>query len=128
MCNGFADFAMARDRRGRIRIAALQGETAEAMGAAREAPPARDAGEGVSDPLRSMLWWEGGRWYRKSDAALRAIASLDGPWKLARALLWAPRSVRDAAYDFVARNRYRWFGKRAACRMPKPAERARFLP
>lgn len=126
LCNGFADFVMARDRRGRFRLAALQGETAAAMGAMEAQPSAPAAGD--SDPLRSLLLRERGRWYRKSDAALRVIAGLDGAWKLARPLLWIPRILRDTVYDFIARNRYRWFGKRAACRMPTPAERARFLP
>lgn len=128
MCNGFADFVMAQDRRGRIRIAALQGETAAAMGASEAAPPPRKAAGDGPDPLRSVLLRESGRWYRKSDAALRAIAGLGGPWVCARALLVVPRIIRDTVYDHVARNRYRWFGEREACRMPSPAERGRFLP
>jgi predicted DCC family thiol-disulfide oxidoreductase YuxK len=74
------------------------------------------------------LLWDRGRWYRRSDAALRAIVGLGGPWGLARPLFLVPRILRDTVYDFIARNRYRWFGKREACRMPSPAERDRFLP
>jgi predicted DCC family thiol-disulfide oxidoreductase YuxK len=127
LCNGFVDFVMARDRRGRFRVAALQGETAAAMGA-MEAQPGHSSAAGDSDPMRSILLRDGGRWYRKSDAALRVVAGLDGAWKLTRPLLWIPRNLRDTAYDFIARNRYRWFGKREACRMPTPSERERFLP
>jgi predicted DCC family thiol-disulfide oxidoreductase YuxK len=128
LCNGFVDYVMARDRRGYYRIAALQGETAAAMGAMAAQPPARLVAEGSSDPLRSLLLWDDGRWFRKSDAALRVAAGLGGAWRLAGVLLWVPRVVRDAVYDFIARNRYRWFGKREACRMPTQAERERFLP
>jgi predicted DCC family thiol-disulfide oxidoreductase YuxK len=128
LCNGFADFVMARDGHGRFRIAALQGETAQAMGAMAAMPPAPATAQGESDPLRSFLLWDGGSWYRRSDAALRVIAGLGGPWRLAWALLWIPRILRDTVYDFIARNRYRWFGKREACRFPAPSERDRFLP
>lgn len=128
LCNGFADFVMARDRRGRFRIAALQGGTAAAMGAMDAQPAGREPAEGAADPMRSMLLWREGRWYRKSDAALRIIGGLGGAWALAFPLLLVPRILRDTVYDFVARNRYRWFGKRDACRMPAPAERGRFLP
>jgi predicted DCC family thiol-disulfide oxidoreductase YuxK len=127
LCNGFADFVMARDRRKRFRIAALQGETAAAMGARARQPAASDPA-GDADPLKTLLLWERGRWYRKSDAALRVLGGLGGAWPLARALLCVPRIMRDTVYDFVARNRYRWFGRREACRMPAPGERGRFLP
>jgi len=52
-----------------------------------------------------------------------------GRWAgLARAARRVPRLLRDALYDFVARHRFRWFGRLDACRIPTPAERARFLP
>ncbi|HKP95354.1 MAG TPA: thiol-disulfide oxidoreductase DCC family protein [Fibrobacteria bacterium] len=129
LCNGFVDFALARDRRGRYRFAALQGETAASLRESGGAPPASPVTYGPdADPLRSMLLWENGVLHRKSDAALRVLGGLGGPWALARLLLAVPRFLRDAVYDFVARNRYRWFGKRETCRMPSPAERKRFLP
>jgi len=128
LCNGFIDFVMTRDGRGRFRIAALQGETAVAMRAMEAQPPGPPPAAGDSDPLRSFLLWDRGRWFRKSDAALRVIAGLGGVWRIAGLWLWIPRVLRDTVYDFVARNRYRWFGKREACRMPTPSERERFLP
>jgi predicted DCC family thiol-disulfide oxidoreductase YuxK len=128
LCNGFADFVMARDGKARFRIAALQGETARAMAVMSAMPAAPEPAEGDSDPLRSFLLWDGGRWYRRSDAALRVIVGLGGLWRLFRPLFLIPRSLRDTVYDSIARNRYRWFGKREACRMPAPAERDRFLP
>ena len=128
LCNGFADFVLARDRGGRFRIAALQGETAAKLGAAEAQPAARGPGGGEADAWRSLLLWEDGRWHRKSDAALRVMAGLGGAWRLAMLLRAVPPLLRDAVYDFIARNRYRWFGKREACRMPAPGERARFLP
>ncbi len=81
-----------------------------------------------ADPLRSMLLWDGQGVHHKSEAALRSLEGLGGPWKLLRPLRFIPVFVRDAVYDFVAKNRYRWFGKRETCRLPTPEERDRFLP
>jgi predicted DCC family thiol-disulfide oxidoreductase YuxK len=53
--------------------------------------------------------------------------ALGWPWRALGVLLVLPRPLRDAAYDFVARRRYRWYGRRESCRMPTPALRARFL-
>ena len=127
LCNGFADFVMARDGKARFRLASLQGETARAMGAGK-APARPAAAESGSDRFETVLLWEGGRWHRRSDAALRVIVGLGGVWRMAWPLFLIPRNLRDTVYDFIAANRYRWFGKRETCRLPAPAERARFLP
>jgi predicted DCC family thiol-disulfide oxidoreductase YuxK len=63
----------------------------------------------------------------RSEAALRTVAALGGGWRLVALARVVPRAVRDAAYDVVARSRHRWFGRRVACRVPSPAERARFV-
>jgi predicted DCC family thiol-disulfide oxidoreductase YuxK len=128
LCNGFADFVKAHDRKARFRLASLQGETARAMGAAEALSHGPSRAEGGSGRFETVLLWEGGRWYRRSDAALRAMAGLDGAWALSRSLLLIPRFLRDAVYVVIARNRYRWFGKREACRVPAPWEGDRFLP
>lgn len=65
--------------------------------------------------------------YVKSDAAIRVARYLRGGWKLLAFLKLAPRPVRDWAYDVIARNRYRWFGRRDACMVPTPEVRARFI-
>ena len=147
VCNGFVDFVMARDRRAVFRFAALQGETAS--GLLREGVPPSESGAVSSGGfpgavaygqfgqasqadagnwMRSMLLRDKDGLHRKSDAALRVLAGLGGPWRWATWLRIIPRPLRDAAYDLIARNRYRWFGKRDTCRMPAPEERERFLP
>jgi len=65
--------------------------------------------------------------YTRSDAALRIARRLRGPWRLLTALRIVPRPLRDFVYDLVARNRYRWFGRRETCMVPTPELRARFL-
>jgi predicted DCC family thiol-disulfide oxidoreductase YuxK len=122
LCNGFVDFALARDHRRVFLFAPLQGETAAAR-VPEDAVPYDAPG----DP-RSLVLWKDGAAHRKSEAVLGVLAGLGGVWSSAGLLRMIPRVFRDAAYDFVASRRYRWFGRRAACRMPAPGERERFLP
>lgn len=65
--------------------------------------------------------------YFKSSAALQIAKKLDGYWKLIHVLSIIPLPVRDMIYDFIARNRYKWFGSRTSCRIPKEEEKERFL-
>lgn len=67
------------------------------------------------------------RAYVKSDAVVRIAAYLRGRWKLLALLRVIPRPLRDWAYDLIARNRYRWFGRRDACMVPGPELKARFI-
>jgi predicted DCC family thiol-disulfide oxidoreductase YuxK len=53
---------------------------------------------------------------------------LGGVWRVVAWLRFMPRVLRDGTYRVIARNRYRWFGKRETCRVPTAEERARFLP
>ncbi|HEX6913677.1 MAG TPA: DCC1-like thiol-disulfide oxidoreductase family protein, partial [Chitinophagaceae bacterium] len=63
----------------------------------------------------------------KSDASLQLTSILGGPWKLTGVFRIFPRVIRNAVYDFVARNRYRWFGKKESCMVPAPELRSLFL-
>jgi len=116
LCNGFVDFVLARDRARRFRFAPLQGTRARA----------RFGDPGDVDPA-TILLEEGDQVFERSTAALRIIAALGGVWRLAGLLRLVPRFIRDAVYDWIARNRYGWFGKRDTCRLPSPEERSVFL-
>lgn len=65
--------------------------------------------------MNSILLVENGQIHEKSDAVLKIASGLRFPWNLAAAFRILPRKVRDSIYDFVARNRYRWFGKKDSC-------------
>lgn len=67
-----------------------------------------------------------GRFWFKSDAALTVLSQLPGT-RWVRILKIVPRWIRDPAYDLIARNRYRLFGRSDVCMVPSPADRARFL-
>lgn len=118
LCNWAVNFVIARDRLARVRFAPLQGETA-----------ARQIGMTPDQPLNSMVLLDADGQHRRSDAAWRLLMILGGVWKLMGwCLRIIPRPVRNFGYDFMARHRYRWFGKKESCRLPTPEERARFLP
>jgi predicted DCC family thiol-disulfide oxidoreductase YuxK len=65
--------------------------------------------------------------YLKSSAALQLIQHLPWYWQWARLLWVVPRPIRDGVYNWIARNRYKWFGKKDACMIPTPEVRSRFL-
>lgn len=75
----------------------------------------------------SVYLVEDGRLYQRSTAVLLIARRMGPPWSAAVLLLAVPRFVRDGIYAFIARNRYRWFGRREACRLAAPGEAERFL-
>jgi predicted DCC family thiol-disulfide oxidoreductase YuxK len=70
---------------------------------------------------------EGDKMYRKSTAALKVARQLVGIWKLLYAFMIIPPFIRDAVYSVIAKNRYKWFGKREACMIPTSELKERFL-
>ena len=118
LCSGAVRFVIPRDPRGRFRFASLQ-----------SAPGQRILAEQGIDRrgLDSIILIEDGRWYAESDAILRTARLLGGPWRLAVVFRVIPRPLRDRLYRLVARNRYRWFGRKEACWLPTPELRTRFL-
>ncbi len=70
---------------------------------------------------------EGGKHYEKSTAVLRIARQLSPPWPVFYALKIIPVGLRDALYDWIAANRYKWFGKRTQCLLDLPLHKERFL-
>ncbi len=120
LCNGAVQFLVDRDPRARLRFASLQ----SARGAELLTAHGRAVPEGDPD---TIVLIEDGVAYERSSAALRIARHLGGVWRLAYAFIVVPRPLRDLVYRFVAKNRYRWFGKTDECRVPTPELRARFL-
>ena len=77
--------------------------------------------------LDSIVLIENGNVYIKSSAALRIAKKMSNLWPLFFALLIIPRFMRDGVYDFIAKNRYKWFGKKEQCMIPTPGLREKFL-
>lgn len=117
LCNGAVNFLIDRDPEAHLRFAALQSEAGLAL----------LADTGLKDNLDTFVLVEGARVSERSTAALRVLRYLPWYWQPLRAFWLVPRPLRDAVYRWVARNRYRWFGKKEACRMPTAALKSRFL-
>lgn len=117
LCNAAVDRMLKWDHRAVLSFAPLQGSTAS-----RLLSPTQ-----VQDFNTFILLDKEGMHVR-SDAAIRAIVHIGGAWRVARVLRAVPAFLTDRVYAWVSRNRYRWFGKRDACRLPTPQERERFLP
>lgn len=117
-CNASINFVIERDKTGYFKFAPLQSEIGEELTARH----GLDTGE-----TDSVILVEDGKAYTHSEAALRIARHLNGIWSWAYSLRIIPRSIRDLAYKFIARHRYRLFGRRDACMMPTPEVRARFL-
>ncbi len=112
VCNGWADFLLRFDKRDIFRFAALQSEVGARLA------------NGVEG---SIVLVDGSAVLVRSDAVLRMLALLGFPFSLAGIARVIPRGLRDAVYDFVARNRIKWFGRRDTCRVPTADERGKFL-
>jgi predicted DCC family thiol-disulfide oxidoreductase YuxK len=123
LCDRSVQALLRIDRRGVLTFAPLQGETAAQVRSRWRLPEEMSSLIYVRDfdaPGEQPLF--------RSDAVLGLLARIGGAWRLTAPLRWLPRWLRDGAYDFIARRRHRWFRRLAACRIPAPEERARFLP
>jgi predicted DCC family thiol-disulfide oxidoreductase YuxK len=70
---------------------------------------------------------EENKYYIKSSAALRIMNEFSGVWKLMQVFRILPAALNNVVYDWIARNRYRWFGKKESCMIPTPELKAKFL-
>ena len=118
LCNGTVCFFIRRDLHKRLRFAPLQSETGQRI--LKE--------NGLSqDHLSSIVFVEEGSSYINSSAVLRACGHLRFTWPATKVFLLVPNPFRDLTYKWVARNRYRWFGKKDECPLPATADADRFL-
>lgn len=118
LCSGSVQFIIKRDPHSKFRFASLQSDFGRQQVARFGFDPAQ---------VDSIVLIEGDRVYRQSDAALRIARQLPGMWPVLYAGIILPRFLRDAIYNWIARNRYRFFGKKDACWIPTPELKSRFL-
>lgn len=116
LCSRWVRFVAARDG-GRYRFTAVQSPLGRSL--------AMQLGINPDEPETNAAVIAGVA-YLKSDAALAVLPTLPG-WGWVRVARWLPRWLRDTAYDVIARNRYRLFGRTDACMVPPPGLRARVL-
>lgn len=118
LCNGSVIFIIKRDTQSKLKFASLQSEYGIQQ--------MRRFNLSTS-VLNSVLLIKEGRLFQKSNAALEIASMLDGIWPLLYVFKIVPRFIRDVIYDGIAKNRYRWFGKKEECMIPTPDMKARFI-
>ena len=118
LCSGFMKFVYQRDKKGIFKFAWIQDESA--AGLLRQ----QNQAGAIND---TIVLIENGNIYEKSEAFLRIMRRLRFPWPLMTVTVLVPRVVRDQIYDWVARNRYHWFGRKPACMVPTGDLLKRFL-
>lgn len=118
LCNGWARFLIRRDRARHIKLASVQSPEGQALLAWAGLP---------LDRFDTLAVIENGEVYVRTDAIMRILARLPMPWPLLRLARVIPAPVRDWAYDRVARNRYRLFGRHDQCLLPSADHADRFI-
>lgn len=118
-CNDSVRFVMKRDKKDLYRYASLQSDLGQKM--------TDERGIDTTEIDSTILIIPDEAYYIKSDAALQISKNLTGLYPILSLFSIIPSSIRDFFYDIIARNRYKWFGKKEACPMPSPEERSKFL-
>jgi predicted DCC family thiol-disulfide oxidoreductase YuxK len=117
LCSSSVRFIIKRDSKRKFLFASLQSDYAREILSANS----------LDDSMRTIVLIKNSRVYLQSDAVLEISLELDGLWPVFYSLKIIPRFIRNSAYRFVSRNRYRWFGKTDACWLPSPGLSSRFI-
>lgn len=118
-CDRWVNYILKKDRKKRFLFASLQSSAGQSIlrlyaGSSNRVPD-------------SLVLCHKGKMYFRSDAALRVAILLGGWLRFAGILLLIPGPLRNGVYDFIARNRYKFWGKKDICMVPSPDVRSRFL-
>ncbi len=119
LCNNAIQRIIKHDKKDIFRFASLQSDFGKKLIEERGLDP---------EELDSIMLIEPGvAYYRKSTAALEISRDLSGGYSLLKNFLFLPENLRDGIYDFIASNRYKWFGKKEQCMIPTPELKSKFL-
>jgi len=118
LCNGAVQFVIRNDKKKLFRFAALQSEAGIELSKKHKLP---------TDSMKTFILIENNQVYTRSTAALRVGKMLGGALALGYVFIIVPPVIRDGVYNWIAKNRYRWFGKKESCMIPTPDLRERFL-
>ncbi len=119
LCNSSVNKVISHDKNDVFRFASLQSDIGLAIQKHLQIDPKK---------LDSIILYEPGvAYYHKSTAALKIMNEFGGLWKLTQAFYIFPEALRNVVYNFIAKNRYKWFGKQDSCTIPTPELKAKFL-
>ena len=117
LCNSTVQFVLKRDKEKKFLFASLQSATGQKILQQFNLPVTN---------FNSFILYQDGQIYTRSTDALKMFSQLKG-WKGMKLFFIIPRFIRDAIYNLIANNRYRWFGKKEECRIPTVELKERFL-
>lgn len=115
-CNSSINFIIKKDKHRKFKFATLQSKTGQYMLQKHQ----------ITD-IDSVILIEREKAYVKSDAVLKIGKTLGGVYRFAYVLILIPKFLRNPLYDFIAKNRYKWFGQKNECMIPTPDVRERFM-
>jgi len=118
LCNSSVTFVIARDKKDLFRFAAIQDPAGEALIKKHGIDTAQ---------TDSIILIDGDKAYVKSTAALKVARDLGGAYPLLYGFMIVPNFIRNWVYDYVAKNRYKWYGKKESCMIPTPELKSKFL-
>jgi len=118
LCNGAVTYIIKRDKKNLFKFAALQSEIGRELTSKFNIDTSK---------VDSIILIDGEKHYEKSSAALRIAKYLSGAYPLLFGFMVVPKFIRNAVYDYIARNRYKWFGKKESCMIPTAKLKDKFL-
>ncbi len=118
LCNAVVIFIIKRDRKNLFRFASLQSAFGQSV---------LQKFHLSANTFNSFILFTSSKIYTKSAAALLVAKQLPGGWPLLYAFIVVPGFIRDAVYNFIASNRYKWFGKKEECWIPSPSLQTKFI-
>ena len=118
LCSAVVQFVIRHDPAAKFRFAAIQSRVGEEIFESHGLDPA---------DLQTFVFIADGRMFLRSDAAIEVVSRFGGAWSLLRVFRLVPKALRDSIYSLIARNRYRWFGRKEVCMVPTAEIQERFL-
>lgn len=118
LCNSSVQFVIRKDKKKQFRFASLQSDAGEKLLSVYHLN---------RNGYDSFVLIDKGNAYVRSTAALKVAQKLSGAWKLLYIFIIVPAFIRNAIYNLIAQNRYKWFGKKDSCMIPSPELHSRFL-
>lgn len=118
LCNGTVQFVIERDKKAKVKFASLQSDAGQKIMSENKIP---------NEYIDSIIFFKNNQIYYKSTAALKLFKHLDGIWSWFYIFIILPRFFRDFVYDFIAKNRIKWFGKAETCWIMTADYKKRFV-
>jgi len=119
LCNSTVQKVIENDDKNQFKFASLQSDFGQKF---------LQENDLSTEEFNSIILVDGENFYTRSDAALRIGKELKGVYKLSGVLFIFPKFIRNAVYDLISRNRYKWFGKQESCWLPTPELQQKFIP